>query len=70
MRCCLCIFKEPTPMQKTLIIIGIAIVLAGLFWPWLIKLPFGRLPGDIVIDKPGFKLFFPITSMLRCNIDP
>ena len=51
-------------MQKTLITLGIVIVLAGLCWPWLSKLPFGRLPGDIVIDKPGFKLFFPITSML------
>lgn len=51
-------------MQKTLIGIGILLVLAGLLWPWLGKIPFGRLPGDIVIDKPGFKLFFPITSML------
>lgn len=51
-------------MQKTLVILGLAIILAGLFWPWLSKVPFGRLPGDIVIDKPGFKMFFPITSML------
>ena len=51
-------------MQKTLIIIGLMIVVVGLGWPWLSKIPFGRLPGDIVIDKPGFKLFFPITSML------
>lgn len=51
-------------MQKILITIGVGIILAGLFWPWLSKLPFGRLPGDIVIDKPDFKLFFPITSML------
>lgn len=51
-------------MQKTLIILGIGIVLSGLLWPWLSKLPFGRLPGDILIDKPDFKLFFPITSML------
>lgn len=51
-------------MQKTLIILGLTIVLAGLCWPWLSKLPFGRLPGDIIIDKPGFKMFFPITSML------
>lgn len=51
-------------MQKTLIILGVSIVLLGLFWPWLSKLPLGRLPGDILIDKPGFKLFFPITSML------
>jgi len=51
-------------MQKNLILLGIAILLAGLLWPWLSKVPFGRLPGDIIIDKPGFKLFFPITSML------
>jgi Protein of unknown function (DUF2905) len=23
-----------------------------------------HLPGDIVIDRPGFKFFFPITTML------
>ena len=51
-------------MQKTLILVGIIILLIGLFWPWLGKIPLGRLPGDIVIDKPGFKVFFPITSML------
>lgn len=51
-------------MQKTLILIGVTILVVGLLWPWLSKLPLGRLPGDIVIDKPGFKLFFPITSML------
>ena len=51
-------------MQKNLILLGIAILLAGLLCPCLSKVPFGRLPGDITIDKPGFKLFFPITSML------
>jgi len=51
-------------MQKTLIIIGIAVLTIGLLWPWIGKLPLGRLPGDIVIDKPGFKIFFPVTSML------
>ncbi|MBW6508696.1 MAG: DUF2905 domain-containing protein [Desulfuromonadales bacterium] len=51
-------------MQKTLILAGLAILMIGLLWPWLGKLPLGRLPGDIVIDKPGFKMFFPFTSML------
>ncbi len=46
-------------MQKTLIFLGVAIVLIGVLWPWLSKVPFGRLPGDIIIDKPGFKVFFP-----------
>ncbi len=51
-------------MQKTLIVFGVVIILAGILWPWLSKVPFGRLPGDIVIDKPNFKMFFPVTSML------
>jgi hypothetical protein len=51
-------------MQKTLIYAGLLLALAGLLWPWLSKLPFGRLPGDIIIDKPGFKVFFPLTSMI------
>ena len=55
-------------MQKSLIIIGIAIILVGLLWPWLIKLPLGRLPGDIVIDKPNLKIFIPITTMILVSI--
>jgi len=55
-------------MQKTLIIIGIMIVALGLLWPWLGKLPLGRLPGDIVIDRPGFKMFIPITTMILVSL--
>ncbi len=51
-------------MQKTLITLGLIILVAGFGWPWLSKLPLGRLPGDILIDKPGLKIFFPITSMI------
>ena len=51
-------------MQKTLIIIGIVVLAAGLLWPFLAKLPLGRLPGDIVIDKPHLKVYIPITTMV------
>ena len=55
-------------MQKTLIFIGLAILLAGLLWPWLVKLPLGRLPGDIVIDRPALKVFIPITTMVLVSL--
>ena len=55
-------------MQKNLIVIGILILLAGLLWPWLGKLPLGRLPGDIVIDRPGFKFYFPVTTMILISL--
>lgn len=55
-------------MQRTLIGLGIALILAGLLWPYISKLPLFRLPGDIVIDKPNMKIFFPITSMLLISL--
>jgi len=51
-------------MNRTLIIIGGLILLAGVFWKPLSALPLFRLPGDIVVDRPGVKFFFPITTML------
>ncbi len=50
--------------QKILIAAGIILLITGLTWPWLSKLPFGKLPGDIVIDRPGFKFYFPIVTMI------
>lgn len=55
-------------MQKTLIIMGITILVVGLLWPWLGKIPLGRLPGDIIIDRPGLKIFIPLTSMILVSL--
>lgn len=55
-------------MQRILIALGVVIALIGLAWPWLSKLPLGRLPGDIIVDKPGFKFFFPITTMIIVSV--
>ena len=51
-------------MHRALIAIGLAIVLIGLFWRQISALPFFRLPGDIVVDRPGLRFFFPITTMI------
>jgi hypothetical protein len=51
-------------MNRLLIILGTTLVVAGLVWPWLKRLPLFHLPGDIIIDRPHFKFFFPITTML------
>jgi hypothetical protein len=55
-------------MQRMLITAGVLIALVGLLWPWVSKLPLGRLPGDIMIDKPGFKLFAPFTTMIVASL--
>lgn len=47
-------------MQRILIILGVIILIVGILWPWIIKLPIGKLPGDIIIDKPNFKVYIPL----------
>ncbi|HHC71656.1 MAG TPA: DUF2905 domain-containing protein [Thiotrichales bacterium] len=55
-------------MQKTLLILGIVLLLIGLLWPWLTKLGLGRLPGDIVIERDNFRFYFPITTSILVSI--
>ncbi len=55
-------------MRRILIYIGVLIVMAGLLWPWLAKIPLGRLPGDIYIDRPNFRFVFPLTTMILISI--
>lgn len=55
-------------IQKILLIIGTGVIIVGLFWPWLTKIPLGRLPGDIVISKPHLKVYLPITTMILISI--
>jgi hypothetical protein len=52
-------------MNRWLIIAGLVLVGIGVFWPWISKLPLGKLPGDIVIQRDGFSFYFPlVTSIL------
>lgn len=55
-------------MSKKLIILGLICIAAGLLWPWLQKIPLGRLPGDIMIKREGFRLFLPLTSCLLVSV--
>jgi len=55
-------------MSRFLVILGTVLIVCGLVWPWLKRLPLFRLPGDIVIDRPGFKFFFPLTTMLLVSL--
>lgn len=55
-------------MQRLLISAGIVLLIAGLLWPWLSRLPLGRLPGDIHIVRPGFSFHFPIVSCIVVSV--
>jgi hypothetical protein len=55
-------------MQRTLIVLGAVIAAIGLAWPWLRRLPFGRLPGDIHVVREGFSFHFPIVTCIVISI--
>jgi hypothetical protein len=55
-------------VNRLLVLLGIALVVVGVAWPWLRRLPLFHLPGDFVIDRPGFKLYLPFTSMLILSV--
>jgi hypothetical protein len=55
-------------MSRFLILLGLAIVLIGVAWPWLSKLGLGRLPGDIVVERETFTLYLPIMTSLIVSL--
>jgi hypothetical protein len=55
-------------MSRILILIGLVIVAVGILWPWLSRVGFGRLPGDILIERENFTIYVPITTGLLFSI--
>jgi hypothetical protein len=55
-------------MSRLLIILGAVFVVAGLTWQWVRRLPLFRLPGDIVVNRPGFTFVFPLATMLLLSL--
>ena len=56
-------------LGKILIIMGLCIVLIGIIFMIIDKVPFlGKLPGDIRIQKENFSFYFPITTCIVISI--
>ncbi len=55
-------------MRVLLITTGIALLALGLAWPWIARLGIGSLPGDISVQRPGFRLYFPLGSSVLVSI--
>jgi len=55
-------------MRTLIIIAALALLLIGLFWPVVSKMPLFRLPGDLVIEQPGARIYLPLTSMLILSV--
>lgn len=57
-------------MGRTLITLGIVLVLAGLALEFSPRLPFriGRLPGDIYIQRHNSTFYFPIVTCILLSV--
>ncbi|PZM66864.1 DUF2905 domain-containing protein [Paenibacillus dendritiformis] len=56
-------------MPKLLIGAGIVLIVVGLLWAVLGRwIPFGRLPGDIVVKNGGSAFYFPIVTCIIISI--
>ncbi len=55
-------------MPRFLIVFGIVLVAAGLLWPLLTRIGLGHLPGDIVIERPNFRLYVPLGTSILVSI--
>ncbi|RME75700.1 MAG: DUF2905 domain-containing protein [Chloroflexi bacterium] len=57
-------------LGKIIVVLGVILVLVGLLlWFGGDKLSwFGRLPGDIRVERPGFRFYAPITTMILLSI--
>lgn len=59
-----------TEIAKSLIFIGILIIIVGIFLLFNDKFSFnlGKLPGDISYKKENFSFYFPITTSILISI--
>lgn len=55
-------------MIRWLIVVLLALILINGFTPWLQKLGFGRLPGDLRFKIFGREIFLPLTTTIILSL--
>ena len=55
-------------MQRFLIGLGLAVLLAGIAWPLISRIGLGRLPGDIVVQRGNTSFYFPLVTCLVISL--
>jgi hypothetical protein len=55
-------------VQRSLIGLGLVILLTGIAWPILSRIGLGRLPGDIMFLRGGATFYFPLVTCIIISI--
>jgi hypothetical protein len=53
-------------MGKTLVLVGLGIAAVGVLM--MLGVPFGRLPGDIIVRRGNFGFSFPVVTSIVLSI--
>lgn len=53
-------------MQRWLVFVGLLLLALGLGWPWLRRIPFGRLPGDLNVVRERVSAFMTTAPAACC----
>jgi hypothetical protein len=57
------------PLGRTLMFFGLVLLIAGALVYFAPSIPFlGRLPGDLRIERLGFRFYFPITTCIVISL--
>lgn len=55
-------------LGRTLLILGVILVIGGLILLGLGKMGVGRLPGDFVVRRGNFTFFFPLATSIIISL--
>jgi hypothetical protein len=56
-------------LGRGLMILGVVFVVVGFLLYLSPQIPLlGKLPGDIRIERPGYRLYFPVTTCLAISV--
>ena len=56
------------PLGPILVLLGVALAVVGLLvWTGALSW-FGRLPGDVRVERANVRFYFPITSMILISL--
>jgi dipeptide/tripeptide permease len=55
-------------VSRWLIALGLILVAAGFLWPFISRLGLGKLPGDILVRREGFTIYFPVMTSLVVSL--
>jgi hypothetical protein len=60
---------ELQPLGRMLLVFGLLLAAVGLVLTFAGKVPWlGRLPGDIVVERPSFRLYLPLATSVLISL--